>query len=134
MLIKLLLVFIGGGVGATLRYAIVAGADRAFRGDDPGFPIGTLVVNLVGSLLIGLVGGLVLSGGPSEDDTQELWRLAVVVGVLGGFTTMSSFAADTVKLAESGRVLAAIGYVVLTNVGCVLVAAAGGLVASRLSA
>jgi len=128
---KLAIVFVGGGLGAAARYAVVLSADRWWRGEP--WPIGTLTVNLLGSLLIGAVGGLALTRGGSEDDAGEFWQLALIVGVLGGFTTMSSFAADVVKLMEQSRFAAAIGYGVLTNVGCVAAAATGGLVASRLA-
>ena len=133
MLLKLLVVFLGGGFGAAARYAVILGVDRFVPTGENGFPYGTLAVNLIGSALIGLVGGLVVVGGPSEDDTTGLWRLALIVGVLGGFTTMSSFAADAIKLFEGGRIGAAIVYVVVTNVGCVVAAATGGLVVSRLA-
>ena len=135
-----MIVFLGGGAGAAARYLVTLGIDRLAGGGgpgaDPGFPYGTLTVNLIGSAAIGIVGGLILTGGVSEDDAAAagtLWKLGVVVGVLGGFTTMSSFAADAVKLAEGGRVWAAIVYGVLTNVGCVVAAATGGLAASRLA-
>ena len=129
----LLVVFLGGGFGAAARYAVILGVDRVARTAAGGFPFGTLTVNLVGSALIGVVGGLLVTGAPSEDDTTVLWRLALIVGVLGGFTTMSSFAADAIKLFETGRIGAAIVYGVVTNVGCVAAAVTGGLVASRLA-
>lgn len=131
MLVKLALVFLGGGAGAVARYVTVLVVDRAFA-DGSAFPFGTLAVNTVGSFLIGVLGGLAIAGA-SEDDTAQYWRLALIVGVLGGFTTMSSFAAEAVKLLEDKRVMAAILYVVSTNVGCVVAAATGGLAASRLA-
>lgn len=138
------LVFAGGGVGAVLRYLVVLGTDAFLRdaeglpggGRLAGLPLGTLAVNVLGSLLIGVLGGVLLAGGgggESEDDTREAWRLLVIVGVLGGFTTMSSFAAETVRLFESRQIVLCIGYVVLTNALCVGAAVAGGLVAGRLA-
>ncbi len=139
------LVFAGGGVGAVLRYLAVLGMDGLLRDAEglPGggrlarLPLGTLAVNVLGSLLIGVVGGVLLAGGggggESEDDTREAWRLLVIVGVLGGFTTMSSFAAETIRLFEARQIVLGIGYVVLTNALCVGAAVAGGLAAGRLA-
>jgi CrcB protein len=135
VLMNLGLVFAGGGCGAVLRYLVVLGMDALLRdaeglpggGRLAGLPLGTLAANVLGSFLIGVVGGvLVAGGGESEDDTREAWRLLVVVGVLGGFTTMSSFAAETVRLFEARQIGLGIGYVVLTNALCVGAAVAGG--------
>ncbi len=136
------LVFAGGGCGAVLRYLVVLGMDALLRdaeglpggGRLAGLPLGTLAANVLGSLLIGVVGGLLMTGGAgqSEDDAGEAWRLLVIVGVLGGFTTMSSFAAETVRLFEARQIGLGIGYVVLTNALCVGAAVAGGLAAGKL--
>jgi CrcB protein len=133
------LVFLGGGVGSVLRYAMVAVTDRLAAGDHAnpsflaGLPFGTLAVNVLGSLLIGVAGGLLLVGGASEDDVTQAWRLAVIVGLLGGFTTMSSFAGDAIRLVEQGRWGAALGYVVVTNAACLVAAVLGGLAAGQIA-
>lgn len=108
-MIKLLLIAAGGGVGAVARHVL----SGLLQNPAPGaFPTGTLVVNVVGCIAIG---ALYIA-------FQEAWhvkpevRLAVVVGVLGGFTTFSSFGQQTFDLAQAGKLGAAALYVGLSNV------------------
>src|ERR1044072_98219 len=91
-----LLVMVGGAIGAVLRYE-VGRVPRHRLG--PGFPGGTLMVNLVGGLLIGLLAGYMFSRNPPD---QALWMFAAV-GLLGGFTTFSAFSFDPVAMLEQGR-------------------------------
>ncbi|MBK1662007.1 fluoride efflux transporter FluC [Paracraurococcus ruber] len=79
----LLLVAGGGAVGSVLRYALSTWAILAVG---TGFPWGTLAVNVIGSAAIGVLGGLGVDGG---------WRLLLVTGLLGGFTTFSAFSLET---------------------------------------
>lgn len=80
-------VFIGGGIGATLRHGVNRAA-LAYLG--PTFPFGTLFVNVVGGLLMGVLAELFLvKGGGSQE-----FRLFLTTGVLGGFTTFSAFSLD----------------------------------------
>jgi len=91
---NLLLIAIGGAVGAVSRYSLAHLAINLFG---KGFPFGTLIANFVGSLLMGLLFGLVESG--------SLWphaRIALGVGFLGAFTTFSTFSLDTVLLIQQG--------------------------------
>jgi len=90
----LLLVGLGGAFGAICRYLLGVQAMRTFG---PGFPYGTFAANLIGGLLMGvLVGVLALRGGAD----QEKWRLLLGVGVLGGFTTFSSFSLEVGLMIE----------------------------------
>ena len=115
-MLNLLLVALGGALGSMARYLLNIGATRALG---PGFPYGTLGANVIGGVLMGvLVGVLALRGG--ED--QEKWRLLLGVGVLGGFTTFSSFSLETALMIEQRRLEIAAVYV-LTSVA----AAIGGL-------
>lgn len=99
----LLLVAAGGAIGSMARYLVTQGALWAMG---PGFPWGTLTVNVVGSLLMGLlVAALVLKG---EDTAAP--RLFLATGVLGGFTTFSSFSLDVAQLWERREPLAAFAY------------------------
>ncbi|MEH3101972.1 fluoride efflux transporter CrcB [Sphingomonas adhaesiva] len=109
----LLLVMAGGAVGAGARHLVNRATLSAFG---PDWPWGTLTVNLVGGLLMGALVG-VLARGTSGDDN---WRLLLGTGVLGGFTTFSAFALDTVGMIQRGDLAAATGYVLLSVAGAVL--------------
>lgn len=108
---RLLLICLGGALGTGLRY-FAAGLLASWLGS--GFPYGTLAVNVVGSFLIGTIQevGLTTLLLPSTA------RLALTVGVLGGFTTYSSFSYETLRLAEEGAWLRASTNVVLTTGAC----------------
>ena len=102
---KLLLVFIGGGLGAVSRFLVTT----ALAGKLGNFPLGTLAANFFGSLLMGLVVGI-LAGRANLESV----RLFVAVGFLGGFTTFSSFSAETLALLHGGQIFAAVANVVLS--------------------
>lgn len=94
MLMKALLIFTGGGLGALARYALAGITHTIYLGT---FPLGTLVVNTSGSLLIGLLWGLVEAGHmPSHI------RSFLFIGILGGFTTFSTFSLETMSLIRDG--------------------------------
>ena len=103
----LLLVFIGGGCGSVLRF-LVSGWMRPL-GET--FPWGTLTVNVVGSMLIGLL--MPLLSGPLL--VRPEYRLAVLVGLLGGFTTFSSYSLETLSLMQDGQWRLAGMNIVLSN-------------------
>lgn len=120
---SVLLVGAGGFIGSAARY-LLASAVNAAAGT--GFPPGTLAVNALGCLAIGFLGGLAAA----QDWMTLPVRLLLITGVLGGFTTYSSFAWETVALARNAAVGAA-----LLNVALHLVlgfgAVATGLLAAR---
>lgn len=122
-MISLLLVMLGGAVGAGARH-LTGRATLALLG--PGYPYGTLTVNLVGGLLMGILTGVLARHAAAG----EPWRLFLGVGVLGGFTTFSAFSLDIVAMVERGQAGAAIGYALLSTVGAVL-ALVGGLALAR---
>ncbi len=106
-MVNLLLVFLGGGTGAVGRYLAGVGYGRAF-GSVRGW-LATGGINVAGGLLMGcLIGVLALKGGPH----QERWRLLLGVGVLGGFTTFSSFSLETVLMLQRRDYGTAAAYVV----------------------
>ncbi len=115
---NLFLVMLGGAVGAGGRH-LVGRATLAWWG--PGYPFGTLAVNLLGGFAMGLlVGNLARFG-----EAGEPWRLLLGVGVLGGFTTFSAFSLDVVTMIERGDSVMALGYVLLSVIGSVAALAAG---------
>ncbi len=100
-----LLIFIGGGAGAVLRY----GASILVKISPSGFPLATFWVNVIGCFFIGLLYSFL------NIENQTL-RLLLIVGLLGGFTTFSSFGNETIQLIEKGRHQTAIFYVILSNI------------------
>lgn len=108
-MIRLAIVFLGGGIGSVLRY-LVAGWVQSLSSSV--FPLGTLTVNLIGCALIGFLAPL-LTTGPVLFRPE--YRLAILVGLLGGFTTFSSFAWETIKLTDDSQWLFAIANIVASN-------------------
>lgn len=107
-------VALGGALGAVARYVTVTAALRALG---PGFPWGTLAVNVLGSFVMGLLFVWL--------EARGMLRLAplLMAGVLGGFTTFSAFSLDVLKLWEAGATAAAAGYVlgsVVLSVGALV--------------
>ena len=107
----------GSALGGVLRYAAQLLSGRPAV---TGWPWGTFLVNLLGCLAIGLVAGWWFGRGQ-----PPLGRALLMVGVLGGFTTYSSFALETVHLWNAGAATRALAYVLATTLTCVLAAAAG---------
>ena len=93
-----LVIGIGGALGAMARHAVNAFVhQRALSGT---FPLGILIVNVLGSAAIGIVGGLIVA---ERVHMSYQARTFVMVGLLGGFTTFSSFSFDTLALARDGH-------------------------------
>ena len=115
---EVLYVALGGAVGSSLRFII----DRSYG--DNSFPIATLTVNLVGAFLLGfMVGSLGQKLAPAV-------QLALFTGLLGGFTTFSTFALESVELMRSGNAASALGYVVI-SIGIGVLLAFVGLLAGE---
>jgi len=119
---NLVLVMAGGAVGAGARYLTGRAALYALG---PGWPWGTLIANVSGGLLMGVLVGALLrwNGG-------EAWRLLLGVGVLGGFTTFSSFTLELVNMTQRGEWWAAAAYVAVSVAGA-FAALLGGLALVR---
>lgn len=100
---------LAGAAGTLLRAGCTVMATRLCG---VGFPWGTLTVNVVGSLVFGLIVGLARCRGGLTVATETI----LLVGLLGGFTTFSSYAFQSVELLEAGHPLSAVAYVLGTNV------------------
>ena len=112
----LLVIFVGAGLGGVTRYAMSVWIQDAAGA---GFPWGTLIVNVSGSLLLTFVYA-VLEGttAPAE------WRAFLGIGILGGYTTFSTFSYETVRLVQDGdwgRASAYVAASVLASVGAAMV-------------
>ena len=93
---EILLIGIGGGLGAIFRFLLSRLSQGIFGFT---FPYGTLIVNVIGAFLIGLLSFLIFQR--ITDFAQEL-RALLVIGLLGGFTTFSSFSLETIELWKNG--------------------------------
>ena len=114
MIRELMTVGFGGAAGSIVRYLLSGGilAGQTLLG----FPAGTFTVNAAGSLLIGIL---------LEASVSETLGWLLIVGFCGGFTTFSTFSADTVRLLRAGCYNAAAIYVALSVAVCIVFAAAG---------
>ena len=123
---KLLLVAAGGAAGAVMRYLASMGALRLFG---PGWPWGTLSVNVIGGFAMGvLAAALALRSGADA----ERWRVLLGVGVLGGFTTFSAFSLEAAQMIERRQLPMAFGYSTLSVMLSIAALFAGLMLARKL--
>ena len=114
-----LVVLIGSGLGGALRHFVNVVVPRL---SGSAFPYHTLTVNVIGSFAMGTLAGYFAFKG----DSSQSWRLFLMTGVLGGFTTFSAFSLDTAFLYERGQIAVAAIYV-LASVCISIAALFGGL-------
>lgn len=114
---KLLFIFLGGGIGASARYAMTLYVLKLHR------PLwmGTLTVNTLGCLAIGYIAGLMLA---KPNFLPEDLKLGLTVGFLGGLTTFSTFSLETFVFFKEGKPFTGLGYML---VSCVLGLSCAGL-------
>jgi CrcB protein len=115
---NLILVMLGGAVGSAARY-LTGRLTLTWFG--PGYPWGTLAVNLIGGFLMGMLAGSLARFGQGG----EQWRLLIGVGVLGGFTTFSAFSLDAMNMIERGDWLPMLGYALVSVIGSIAALAIG---------
>jgi len=118
-----LLVFLGGGLGASIRHAVNM---AAAKGLGTAFPYGTFIINISGSTVMGLIAGYLAFKG----EASQPWRLFLMTGILGGYTTFSAFSLDTALLYERGE-LALVALYVLGSVGLSIAGLFAGLALMR---
>ena len=123
----MILYIAAGGVAGTLARWYLQGWIQT-RSGLSGFPIGTLAINLAGSLILGFI--IRLATG-STVITPEL-RAGLTIGFCGGFTTMSTFAFESVRLLGDGEYWWATLYMSGTIVGCLVAVIAGTMLAERV--
>lgn len=123
--VRWILVFLGGGLGSLIRFEL-GGIVQARAGF--AFPWGTLVVNVLGCLTIGLLATWIdeRDGGGAET------RMFLVAGLLGGFTTFSSFGLETFRLLEEARYAAAFGNAAGSVILCLMAASIGVAIARSI--
>lgn len=122
-MIQTLAIAAGGALGALLRHYL-GGNVQALAG--PGFPWGTLLVNVSGCLAMGALYVLLVE----RPESAGAWRAGLMIGLLGAYTTFSAFSIETLALVEAGHTLRAAGYV-LCSIVLSLAACWAGLVAAR---
>lgn len=122
-MIKVAYILLGGAIGTYLRYAVSGYSYKIF---DWIFPVGTLIVNILGSFVIGLLWGIFESTNLSPNI-----RVFLFIGILGGFTTFSSYMLETLNLYRDGEVRLAIYNLMANNIlGLIMVI--GGFFLSKL--
>lgn len=121
----IIIIGIGGFLGANARQWVSEWAAERFG---TGFPWGTLLINVSGSFLLAIF--LAWTGKHLALDAR--WRLFFAVGFCGAYTTFSTFAYNSVALAENGNWLASAGNVMSTNVLCLIAAWLGLVIGGRL--
>jgi CrcB protein len=123
---RFFLVCLGGAVGTGARF-LVSGWALTVLG--PNFPYGTLAVNVIGSLLLGIIMHL----GLTTDLLSPTLRLTLATGVMGGFTTYSTFNYETLRYFQEGAWARAFLNVVVTLLLCLLAGVAGVALARRIA-
>ena len=104
---KIFFLLIGGALGTLARYVISTNTNKLYPGI---FPYGTFLVNLIGSFIIGFLWGLF-----EVYNISTTMRTFIFVGILGGFTTFSSFSVETFNLFRDGEIKIGITYVLASN-------------------
>ncbi|MGW8246917.1 MAG: fluoride efflux transporter CrcB [Acidiferrobacterales bacterium] len=112
-MIQILAIAAGGAIGSVLRYAVSTGVYSMFGRN---FPYGTLAVNVAGSFLMGFLFVLMVE----RLDMSGMWRMAILVGFLGAFTTFSTFSIETVNLLQGGDYMRALLNITLSVAFCLV--------------
>jgi CrcB protein len=114
----------GGAIGAALRYLISMKIAAETGGS---FPWGTLTVNMIGCLVIGLMWSVT-----EHKTASDGLLLFLMVGLIGSFTTFSTYGLEGIQLIQSGKLLAGVGYVLVSNVAGLLLVVVGKTLFERV--
>lgn len=125
MLKTLLLIAAGGAIGAVMRFLTQA---TVYEIAGRGFPYGTLTVNVLGSFLMGLLSIFLVE----KFNLSAEWHLAILVGVLGSFTTFSTFSIETLVLFEQGDLFKAMTNILLSVTLCIVSVWVGAYLAKQI--
>lgn len=120
-----LVIGLGALIGANLRYQVSLWSAQLFG---KWLPYGTFIVNVVGSLILGFF----VAWADRQAVLHPYWRLLVAVGFCGAFTTFSSFSVENLALLQEGRWLSLLGYILASNLLCLLGAFIGFSLGERL--
>lgn len=124
IMMKILAIGAGGGIGAISRYGVAVCAEKVGPFN---FPFGTLIANLLGCLLIGFFWSYF-----DRVQISNEFRLFLFTGFLGGFTTFSTFARETVQFIKAGEPFHALSYVLISNILGISMVALGFLLCNRI--
>lgn len=119
-MLQIIAIAIGGALGSVFRFALSTGVYQWLGRD---FPYGTLTVNVLGSLLMGFLYIVLME----RSSLGPEWRALILIGLLGAFTTFSTFSLETLNLIETGAMLKAAMNILLSVVLCLFAAWAGML-------
>jgi CrcB protein len=124
-MIQIISIAIGGALGALCRYGMTMGISSLIG---RGFPYGTLVVNILGSFLMGAAYVIMIE----EINVNPEWRVGITIGLLGAFTTFSTFSIETLNLLESGDAFKA-GLNILLSISFCMLGCWLGMIIGRQS-
>ena len=127
-----LVIGLGGALGSMLRFGLASFIDiRALKAGGIIFPWGTIVVNITGCFIIGFIASISSTDGRVM--LSPLTRQFIMIGLLGGYTTFSSFSLQSLALAQDGQWLGAAANVLLSVVLCLLGVWLGAVLAGNLN-
>jgi len=120
---------IGGAIGSLCRFYAGLGMARW----NETLPWGTIIINIAGSFIIAFFGALTLAKAPARIPVGENFRLLVMVGFCGGFTTFSTFSVQTFELLRDGAIARGILNIVISVILCLIATAIGALTAEKIA-
>ena len=131
LLQQYLIIGLGGALGSMLRFGLGSLIDTNVQKTGQIFPWGTIVVNITGCFVIGFI--FTISTGEGRLLLSPLTRNFITIGILGGYTTFSSFSWQTLTLAQSGQMWGAVANVILSVVLCLVGVWLGAMLAAWIN-